>query len=69
MPDRAVDREEKIDETGEEKEDGYVEQCRYGLYSLRKTECMHAFENVLTRTGALAQRGLGLGLLLCSLLH
>jgi hypothetical protein len=30
-----------------------VEQCRYGLYGLRRTGCLHAFEKVLLRTGAL----------------
>jgi hypothetical protein len=48
-PGRAVDREEEVDETGEERENGYVEQCRYGLYGLRKRECLHAFEKAYGR--------------------
>ena len=36
-----------------------VEQCRYGLYGLRKMECLHNFEKIIPRTGVLVQGGLG----------
>src|SRR6266852_5826364 len=68
-PDRDVDMEEEIDGS-EEKEDGHVEQHRYGLYGLRKTECLHVFEKVPPVRACLYSVGLGLSQVsLCPLLH